>query len=209
MAQSSIVLPVILPSTRRTDDILAATAERLGIERITPDHHGRAQLRMQSSGPEAFEAVKQALRPAGRTGASTCGLATPSSRPAAPGLASPALRPGVAVRARLEGEGGRQARVRSGHRPKAAGRGSGASARARRGRPARGGGRTSAFLVGNRASAALNAVVRDGRAVRPSWLRTPRASEHQRRAVRPACGSGPERPAQVTQPRRSVRSHVV
>ena len=65
MAQSSIVLQVILPSTQRTDEILAATADRLGIERIKPDHHGRAQLWMQLSGPEAFDAVKQALQACG------------------------------------------------------------------------------------------------------------------------------------------------
>ena len=51
---------VILPSTQRTE-ILAETADRLGIERITPDHHDRAELWMQLSGPEAFDAVKQAL----------------------------------------------------------------------------------------------------------------------------------------------------
>ena len=66
MAQSSIVLQVILPSSGRTDEILAATADRLGIERITPDHHGRAQLWMQLSGPEAFDALKQALQASGR-----------------------------------------------------------------------------------------------------------------------------------------------
>ena len=42
MAQSSIVLQVILPASGRTDEILAVTADRLGIEPITPDHHGRA-----------------------------------------------------------------------------------------------------------------------------------------------------------------------
>jgi hypothetical protein len=61
-----VVLQVILPSTERTDEILAATADRLGIERITPDRHGRAQLWMQLSGPEAFDAVKQALQANGR-----------------------------------------------------------------------------------------------------------------------------------------------
>ena len=66
MAQSSIVLQVILPASGRTDEILAATADRLGIERITPDHHGRAQLWMQLSRPEAFDALKQALQASGR-----------------------------------------------------------------------------------------------------------------------------------------------
>ena len=65
MPQSIIVLHVILPSAERTEEILAATAERLGIERITPDHHGRAQLWMQMRGPEAFDAVKQALQASG------------------------------------------------------------------------------------------------------------------------------------------------
>jgi hypothetical protein len=65
MAQSSIVLQVILPSAERTDEILAAPADRLGIGRITPDHRGRAQLWMQLSEAEAFEAVKQALRASG------------------------------------------------------------------------------------------------------------------------------------------------
>jgi hypothetical protein len=65
MGRSSIVLQVILPSTERTDEILAATADRLGIGRITPDHHGRAQLRIQLSEREAFEAVKPALHASG------------------------------------------------------------------------------------------------------------------------------------------------
>jgi hypothetical protein len=65
MPQSSIVLQVILPSTERTDEILAATADRLGIGRIAPDHHGRAQLRIQLSEHEAFEAVKRALHASG------------------------------------------------------------------------------------------------------------------------------------------------
>jgi hypothetical protein len=50
MAQSIIVLHVVLPPTERADEILAATANRLDIERITPDHHGRAQLWMQMRG---------------------------------------------------------------------------------------------------------------------------------------------------------------
>jgi hypothetical protein len=65
MSQSTIVLQVILPSTERTDEILAAIADRLGIEPITPDQHGRAQLSMQLSGPEAFDAVKLALQASG------------------------------------------------------------------------------------------------------------------------------------------------
>jgi hypothetical protein len=66
MAKASIVLQVILPSTERSDEILIATANRLGIERITPDSRGRAELWMQLSGPEAFDAVRQALQACGR-----------------------------------------------------------------------------------------------------------------------------------------------
>ena len=51
--------------TERADEILAATADRLDIERITPDHHGRAQLWMQMRGPEALDAVKHALEASG------------------------------------------------------------------------------------------------------------------------------------------------
>jgi hypothetical protein len=36
MAQSSIVLQVILPSTGRTDEILAATADRLALSASHP-----------------------------------------------------------------------------------------------------------------------------------------------------------------------------
>jgi hypothetical protein len=61
MGQSIIVLHAILPSAARTEEILAATSDRFGLGRITPDEHGRARLWMEMGGPEAFEAVTQAL----------------------------------------------------------------------------------------------------------------------------------------------------
>jgi hypothetical protein len=60
MPESIIPLQVHQPGAR-ADEILASLAEHLHLEVIRPEASGRAELRRQTDGAEAYEDVRSAL----------------------------------------------------------------------------------------------------------------------------------------------------